>query len=169
MSKKTTWKPPRIFLPSRTERKAQTSAEGTATGKSQTDGNRTDNDTDQGQSSEDTYSLLAQKYNLTDDCVVPVKDASNQEELIIIYDPSCNTERTLKEFGHNVMIRNQKYVSNEGAVVSSICKNKQYPIRPEDKHILKQVLNHHAKRLFASHSNLNIITTSPVKSKKKRR
>ncbi|XP_021357731.1 uncharacterized protein LOC110453202 [Mizuhopecten yessoensis] len=115
---------------------------------------------------EETCRFLAQKYKLKDDCVVQVRDASNQKELIIIYDPSCNSERKLKEFGHDVIIRNPKDVSTECALLSSICKNNQYSIRREEKQKLKLALNH-ANSLFASHSNLNIITTSPVKSKNK--
>ncbi|XP_021359653.1 uncharacterized protein LOC110454474 [Mizuhopecten yessoensis] len=107
--------------------------------------------------------LLAIKFKVEERFVVPTTDARGKHTFII-YDKEQGRDRITTEFGQKVLIRNPKSIQSEGIAITNYCREKRLDLKPTKRASLKNIIQKHTDKLFIKHSNINFISTSPVKS-----
>ncbi|XP_021359678.1 uncharacterized protein LOC110454492 isoform X3 [Mizuhopecten yessoensis] len=107
--------------------------------------------------------LLAIKLKVEERFVVPTTDARGKHTFII-YDKEQGRDRITTELGQKVLIRNPKSIQSEGIAITNYCREKRLDLKPTKRASLKNIIQKHTDKLFIKHSNINFISTSPVKS-----
>ncbi|XP_033758068.1 uncharacterized protein LOC117340415 [Pecten maximus] len=113
---------------------------------------------------------LKMKYSEQKPAVIPghmKTDDGSLRKVFVVYSPHVlHASNHEKEGIGLVMLRNPYKVDNEARTVSQN-KGKEYTIPKEDMERAKQVIQSHSNTLWCNHSNLNIISVSSVRSKRK--
>ncbi|XP_033758067.1 uncharacterized protein LOC117340414 [Pecten maximus] len=113
---------------------------------------------------------LKMEYSELKPAVIPghmKTDDGSLKKVFVVYSPHVlHASNHEKEGIGLVMLRNPYKVDNEARTVSQN-KGKEYTIPKEDMEMAKQVIQSHSNTLWCNHSNLNIISVSSVRSKRK--